>query len=177
MIHADRHIRRALAAFTIPEPLTLDSLFASIQKVYPRPLELLRGEPPIQGLRANGLWITRPDRDGDAMWVAPELTGAAAVHSLAHELGHFLLGHKPVPLPSAPAEPEPEAYEYLSANFLGGSLLGRARSQEAPLDPEYVQIEDQAEEFAFRLRRVAAQQARETRHRGDPLVERMHHSL
>lgn len=46
-----------------------------------------------------------------------------------------------------------------------------------PLDPAYVQIEEQAEEFAFHLRRVTARQARETRHRGDPLVDRVHHSL
>jgi hypothetical protein len=39
-----------------------------------------------------------------------------------------------------------------------------------------VQIEDEAERFAFLLRRRAADKARDTRHH-DPLVNRLHRSL
>ncbi|MEV0437673.1 hypothetical protein AB0I84_21190 [Streptomyces spectabilis] len=177
--HADSTIRQALDGIVLPDELTVDSLFAAIQELYPRPLELLRGEPPIEGLRANGLWLTRPNADSDAMWVAPELTGAPAVHSLSHEFGHFCLGHEPVVLRAAPkpAAPAAEDFQFLSPAFMDGCLIGRPRSQDGPHDPEYVQLEDQAEKFAFALRRKAAAQARENRHRGDPLLDRLYKVL
>ncbi|QEU90497.1 hypothetical protein [Streptomyces kanamyceticus] len=175
MIHyADSQICRALASFPVPEPLTIDSLFAVIQDRYPRPLELWREDPPLAGLRANGLWLTRPEAESDAIWVAPELTGAAAVHTLAHEVGHIALSHKPVVLP---AEPEPEPYQFLSADFLAGCLMGRTRSQDGPQDPEHVKVEDQAERFAFALRRKALDRARENQHSGDPLLDRLYKAL
>ncbi|GEB50431.1 hypothetical protein [Streptomyces cacaoi] len=174
--HADSRIQRALNRVPVPYPLTLDSLFAVIRDLYPRPLKLLRGAPPVKGLRANGLWLTRPHADSDAMWIAPELTGAAAVHSLAHEAGHFLLGHEPVEISEPAPEPDTE-FQFLSSAFLTGCLLGRARAQDGPHDPEHVQIEDQAERFAFALRRKATELARENRHRGDDLLDRLHHSL
>lgn len=174
--HADSHIRRALATFPVPEPLTVETLFAVIQARYPRPLELWRGEPPLDGLRANGLWLTRPEADSDVIWVAPELTGAAAVHTLAHEGGHIALDHEPVVLP-AKAEPEPESYQFLSSAFLGGCLLGRTRSQDGPHDPDHVKVEDQAEKFAYALRREAVDRARENRHSDDPLLDRLYKSL
>lgn len=176
--HANSQIRSALDSIALPDELTVDSLFAAIQDLYPRPLELLRDEPPIEGLRANGLWLTRPNANSDAMWIAPELTGAAAVHSLAHEAGHFLLGHQPVTLQAKPKPaPEPEDFQFLKPSFLGGCLIGRTRSQDGPHDPEYIQIEDQAEQFAFALRRKATDQARENRHRGDPLLHRLYNVL
>lgn len=179
MIHsADSQIRRALATFSIPEPLAVETLFAVIQDQYPRALELWRGDPPLVGLRANGLWLTRPDADSDVIWVAPELTGAAAVHTLAHEVGHIMLGHKPVVLPAEPdPEPEPEPYQFLSPEFLGGCLIGRTRSHDGPHDPEHVKVEDQAERFAFALRREAADRARENRHSDDPLLDRLYKAL
>ncbi|NGO66995.1 hypothetical protein [Streptomyces boncukensis] len=174
--HADGEVRRALKDVPVPDPLTVESLFAIIQNLYPRPLELQRGAPPLEGLRANGLWLTRPHDGSDAIWIAPELTGAVAVHSLAHEFGHFLLGHPPVEIPTRPA-PEPEPFHYLSPDFLGGCLIGRARSQDGPRDPEYVQIEDQAERFAFALRHKATALARENRHCGDALLHRLYKAL
>ncbi|MER7344225.1 hypothetical protein ABT390_02330 [Streptomyces aurantiacus] len=119
---------------------------------YPRPLELRRGDPPLVGLRANGLWLTRPEAERDAIWVAPALSGVAAEHTLAHEVGHIALGHEPVVLP---AEPEPKPYQYLSSDFLGGCLIGRTRSQEGPQDPKHIKVEDQAERIAFALRRTS----------------------
>ncbi|WP_031102426.1 hypothetical protein [Streptomyces sp. NRRL S-146] len=174
--HADSTIRDALDGFALPDELTVESLFAVIQDLYPRPLELLRGEPPIDGLRANGLWLTRPGTESDAMWIAPELTGAPAVHSLAHEFGHFRLGHEPVVIQTKP-KPAAEEFQFLSPAFLDGCLIGRTRSQDGPHDPEYIQIEDQAERFAFALRRKAAAQARENRHRGDALLDRLYKVL
>ncbi|MFI5664379.1 hypothetical protein [Streptomyces sp. NPDC051684] len=174
--HADPAIRSALDGIALPDLLSVESLFAVVQDLYPRPLELLRGDPPVEGLRANGLWLTRPGEDCDAMWIAPELTGAAAVHSLAHELGHFRLGHTPIVLP-AKRKPAVEEFQYLSPAFTGGCLLGRTRSQDGPHDPEHVQAEDQAERFAFALRRKAAAQARENRHRDDVLLDRLYKSL
>lgn len=173
---ANNKIRRALEAFPVPNPLTVETLFAVMQERYWRPLELWRGPSPITGLHANALWLTRPDADSDVVWLDPALTGAAAVHSLAHENGHIELGHEPLTLPAAAPVAEPEPYEFLSPAFLGGCLLGRARSQDTPQDPAYQAVEDAAEAFAFALRRTAAELARDTRHR-DPLVDRLHHSL
>ncbi|PAZ12325.1 hypothetical protein CLM62_30675 [Streptomyces sp. SA15] len=175
MIHRPtKHVQRALDGFQIPVPLTVETLFAAIEERYPRPLELLRGQSPLPGLSASGLWITRPDQESDAMWVDPGLDEEAAVHNLAHEGGHFFLGHQPVLLPAAPpAEP----YEFVSADFLNGCLLGRTRSQEGPHDPEYVEIEDQAEAFAFLLRKKAHEHARDSRYESDPLLDRLHRSL
>ncbi|MEV8344512.1 hypothetical protein [Streptomyces niveus] len=173
----DRKVRQALAALPVPNPLTVDTLFAVMRERYrlryERPLELLRGPSPFPGLHANALWFTRPDEDSDAVWVDAALTGAAAVHSLGHEWGHQEMGHTPLLLPYAP---EPKPYEFLSPDFLGGCLFGRARSHDGPQDPEYRRIEDEAEGFAYLLRRTAADQARDTRHH-DPLVTRLHHSL
>ncbi|MFJ4880103.1 hypothetical protein ACIP93_33515 [Streptomyces sp. NPDC088745] len=170
----DRKIRTALAAFPVPNPLTVESLFAVMQERYWRPLELWRGASPIPGLHANALWLTRPAAASDVVWLDPALTGAAAVHSLSHENGHIELGHQPLELP---AEPQPaESYDLLHPDFLAGCLFGRARSHDGLQDPAYQQIEDQAERFAFQLRRAAAEQARNTRHH-DPLVDRLHHSL
>ncbi|MGA4842154.1 hypothetical protein [Streptomyces sp. G45] len=175
MIHyADSPIRRAVATFPVPDPLTVESLFDVIRRGYHRPLELWRGQPPLKGLRANGLWLTRPDARSDVIWVAPELNGAAAVHTLAHEGGHIALGHQPVQLP---AEPEPEPFQFLSPSFLGGCLIGRTRSQEGPQDPEHVKVEDQAEKFAFALRRKALDHARENQHSGDPLLHSLYKVL
>lgn len=175
MIHRpDIHVQQALVGFQLPVPLTIETLFAAIEERYPRPLELLRGESPLPGLPASGLWLTRPDRESDAMWVDPGLNGAAAVHVLAHEAGHFFLGHRPIELP---ATPPPEPYEFVSADFLDGCLLGRTRSQEGPHDPEYVEIENQAEAFAFLLRKRADQRARDTRYQSDPLLHRLHRAL
>lgn len=172
----DRKIRRTLEAFPVPNPLTVETLFAVMQERYPRPLELWRGPSPITGLHANALWLTRPDAESDVVWLDPALTGAAAVHSLSHENGHIELGHQPFTLSAAAPAEEPEPFEFLSPAFLGGCLLGRARSHDVQPDPEYQAVEDQAERFAFALRRTAADQARDTRH-GDPLVDRLHHSL
>ncbi|AJC54463.1 MULTISPECIES: hypothetical protein [Streptomyces] len=176
MTHADKHIRSALDDFPIPDPLTITSLFEVVRSRYPGPgrLELWRGAPPLTGLRANGLWLTLPDRDLDAIWVAPELHGAAAVHTLAHEAGHIALGHVPFELST---QPEPEPYEYLSPEFLSGSLIGRPRSQDGGLAPDEARIEDEAEQFAFALRRTAADQAHARRFQSDPLLDRLHHSL
>ncbi|MFF9901344.1 hypothetical protein [Streptomyces longispororuber] len=172
----DRDIRQALAALPVPNPLTVDSLFAVMQARYPRPLELWRGPSPLPGLHANALWLTRPDADSDVVWLDPALTGAAATHSLGHEFGHQALGHQPLVLP-APAPPAAEeTYEFLSEDFLGGCLFGRARSHEGPQHPEYIRLEDEAERFAFLLRRTADKAARDKRHH-DPLVDRLHHSL
>ncbi|MGI5337758.1 hypothetical protein ACQEVS_10315 [Streptomyces sp. CA-181903] len=176
--HADRRIRRALDDLVLPDEVTVDSLFAAVQSVYPKPLELLRGEPPIEGLHANGLWLTRPDTGTDAVWIAPELSGAAAVHSLAHEIGHILLGHEPVVLRTKPQyEPEPEDFHFLSPDFLGGCLIGRTRSYNGPQDPTYQQIETEAERFAFMLRRTADHKARDSQFGADPFLDRLHHSL
>ncbi|MFB8120610.1 hypothetical protein ACFQ6U_13480 [Streptomyces sp. NPDC056465] len=182
----DRKIRTALAAFPVPNPLTVESLFAAMQERYGRPLELWRGPSPLPELHANALWLTRPGASVDVVWLDDALTGAAAVHSLAHEGGHMELGHKPFSLPARPStlsanRPDgpleaAKSYEFLSPDFLGGCLLGRARSHDGPQDPEYQQIEDEAERFAFLLRRTAADHARDTRH-ADPLVDRLHHSL
>ncbi|MEU5748273.1 hypothetical protein ABZ804_22375 [Streptomyces sp. NPDC047726] len=182
----DRKIRTTLAAFPVPNPLTVDSLFAVMQERYLRPLELWRGPSPLPGLHANALWLTRPEADSDVIWLDPALTGAAATHSLSHENGHIELGHKPLSLPAEPSTPstnrpdglleEAAPYEFLSPDFLGGCLLGRARSHDGPQSPAYQRIEDEAEQFAFLLRRTAADQARDTRHL-DPLVDRLHHSL
>ncbi|MET8717441.1 hypothetical protein ABZV52_30195 [Streptomyces sp. NPDC004735] len=182
----DRRIRTALAAFPVPNPLTVESLFAVMQERYGRPLELWRDASPLPGLHANALWLTRPGEDSDVVWLDPALTGAAATHSLSHENGHIELGHKPLALPAQPLSPKTnrpdgplrssEPYEFLSADFLGGCLLGRARSHDGPQDPLYQQIEDEAERFAFLLRRTAADQARNSRH-PDPLVDRLHQSL
>jgi hypothetical protein len=171
----DREVRRALEEFSAPNPLTVESLFDVIARNYHRPLDLLRGECPLPGLHANALWLTRPHLPSDAIWLDSALTGSAEVHSLAHEYGHILLGHQPVILPTDP-EPEPE-YELLSADFLGGCLLGRARSQDGPSDPLYQRYETQAEDFAHLLRRKAADQARDTRYQADPLLDRLHRSL
>lgn len=173
---ADSTIQLALDGIPLPKRLTVTSLFAVVQDLYPRPLELLRGEPPIEGLRANGLWVTRPGEESDAMWVPPELTGSSAVHSLAHEFGHFRLEHEPVVIRAKP-KPAAEDFQFLSTNFLGGCLLGRARSQDTSQDPEYIRVEDQAEQFAFLLRRKAAVQARENRHSDDPLLDRLYKAL
>ncbi|WP_328491205.1 hypothetical protein [Streptomyces zaomyceticus] len=172
----DRKIRTALAAFPVPNPLTVETLFDVMRERYWRPLELWRGPSPIPGLHANALWLTRPDADSDVVWLDPALTGAAATHSLSHENGHIELGHRPLELPATPAEAEPESYDFLSPDFLGGCLFGRARSHDAPQDPEYQRVEDEAERFAFLLRRSAAQLAHDTRH-NDPLVDRLHNSL
>ncbi|MFK0159088.1 hypothetical protein ACIQVK_44340 [Streptomyces sp. NPDC090493] len=173
----DRKIRQALAAVSIPTPLTVDTLFAVMQERYQlrygRLLELLRGPCPIPGLNANALWFQRGDEGPDGVWVADALTGAAAVHNLGHEWGHQEMGHKPLLLP---VKPKPEPYQFLSPDFLGGCLFGRARSHEGPQDPEYVRIENEAEGFAYLLRRKAAEHARDSRHH-DPLVDRLHHSL
>jgi hypothetical protein len=169
----DPTIRRALKAFPIPNPLTVESLFAVLQERYPRPLELWRGPSPLPGLHANALWLTRPGEGSDVIWLDQALTGAAAVHSLSHEIGHIELGHTPLEMPTRQREPEP--YKHLSQAFLGGNLLCRARSHEGPQEPAYRQVEDQAEQFAFELRRAAAAQT-EARH-GDPLVDRVRHSL
>ncbi|MER6109272.1 hypothetical protein [Streptomyces hirsutus] len=171
----DRKIRRLLADFPIPNPLTVETLFAVMSERYRRPLRLWRGPSPLPGLHANALWLTRPDDDSDVIWLDPALTGAAAVHSLSHENGHIELGHRPLEVPAA-HRPAPPEYQFLSADFLGGCLLGRARSHEGPQDPEYQQVEDEAERYAFALRRRAAEQARDTRHH-HPLVDRLHHSL
>ncbi|MFJ4988704.1 hypothetical protein ACIP9H_33505 [Streptomyces sp. NPDC088732] len=173
----DREIYQALEAFPVPEPLTVETLFSAMQERYPRPLELWRGKPsPIPGLHANALWMTRPQHDSDVIWLDPALTGLAAVHSLAHELGHIQLDHKPLVLPATPVADE-DTYEFLSPEFLGGCLLGRTRSQEGPADPHYQRIEDQAENFAFLLRRRAAAQAHNSRYQADPLLDRLHNSL
>lgn len=177
----DRKIRQTLAALAVPNPLTVDSLFAVMreryQVMYSRALELWRGPSPFPGLHANALWLTRPDADSDVVWLDPALTGAAAIHSLGHEFGHQAMRHKPLVLPAAPQPAEPETYEFLSPDFLGGCLFGRARSHDGSQDPEYIRVEDEAERFAFILRRAAADQARDTRHNHDPLVERLHRSL
>ncbi|OVZ99508.1 hypothetical protein B9W64_37580 [Streptomyces sp. CS159] len=172
----DRKIRTALAAFPVPNPLTVDSLFAVMRERYPRPLELWRGPSPLPGLHANALWLTRPDADSDVVWLDPAQTGAAAVHSLSHENGHIELGHKPLEMPTEPRPAESETYELLHPDFLAGCLFGRARSHEGLQDPAYQRIEDEAERYAFTLRRFAAEQARDTRHH-DPLVDRLHQSL
>ncbi|MFF4902310.1 hypothetical protein [Streptomyces sp. NPDC001068] len=174
----DREVRQTLAALTVPNPLTVDSLFAVMrdhyQTCYSRALELWRGASPFPQIHANALWLTRPHADSDVVWLDPALTGAAAVHSLGHEFGHQALRHKPLELPTEPRQAE--TYEFLSSEFLDGCLFGRARSHDGPQDPEYVRVEDAAERFAFLLRRTAADQARDTRHH-DPLVGRLHDSL
>ncbi|MFF2522173.1 hypothetical protein [Streptomyces liangshanensis] len=172
----DRKIRQALAGLSVPNPLTVDTLFAVMRERYPRPLELWRGTSPFPSLHANALWLTRPDHESDVVWLDPALTGAAATHSLSHEFGHQLMGHKPLVLHPPAGADEPEAYQFLSSDFLSGCLFGRARSHSGPQDPEYVRIEDEAEGFAFLLRRTAAERASDTRHH-DPLVDRLHHSL
>lgn len=176
----DGSIWKALETFAVPVPLTVDSLFAEMRKHYlddyGRDLELHGGPSPIPGLHANALWLTYPEAAADVVWLDDALTGDAATHSLCHEFGHQKMRHTPLQLPAAPAPAEPDQYEFLSADFLGGCLFGRARSHDGPQDPEYVQIEDQAERFAFLLRRRAADRARATRHH-DPLVDRLHGSL
>ncbi|MFG2795836.1 hypothetical protein [Streptomyces pseudovenezuelae] len=176
----DVKIKKALEDFSVPIPLTVDSLFEVMRQHYlqdyGRELELWRGPCPVPGLHANALWLTRRNADSDVVWLDPALTGAAAIHSLMHEFGHQKLRHQPLELTSAPPAVESEPYEFLSPDFLGGCLFGRARSHTGPQDPEYVRVEDEAERFAFVARRSAADKARDTRHH-DPLVNRLHRSL
>lgn len=123
--------------------------------------------------------------DADHIWVAPETTGAQAVHTYAHELGHQLLGHPPLPvLPTAGGTPPPRleppeeevTFTWLSPAFLGGDLLGvRTRSPHHQRDPLYTEREDEAESFAVLLRRRA--QARDSGRQTDPLLDRLHRSL
>jgi hypothetical protein len=174
----DRKVRQALASLTVPIPLTVDSLFAIMREhyeaAYSRALELWRGASPLPGIHANALWLTRPHADSDVVWLDPALSGAAAVHSLGHEFGHQALRHTPIELPAEPRQAE--TYEFLSGDLLDGCLFGRARSHDGPQDPAYVRVEDEAERFAFLLRRTAADQAHDSRHH-DPLVGRLHDSL
>ncbi|MFI7301340.1 hypothetical protein [Streptomyces sp. NPDC050121] len=176
----DRKIKKALEGISVPAPLTVDSLFPVMREHYlvdyGRDLELWRGASPLPGLHANALWLQRPDASSDAVWVDPALTGDAATHSLTHEWGHQKMRHTALVLRAAPPPAEPEPYQFLSSDFLGGCLFGRARSHDGPQDPEYVRIEDEAERFAFLTRRVAADKARDARHH-DPLVDRLHRSL
>ncbi|MET8696837.1 hypothetical protein ABZV65_30355 [Streptomyces bauhiniae] len=176
----DRKIRSVLAAFPVPNPLNVDSLFAVMRERYlrrhQRPLELRRGPSPLPGFQANALWVTRPADGSDFVWLDPSLQGSAAVHSLGHENGHIELGHTPLEIAATPMPAEPEPFDMLPDAFVGGCLLGRARSTEGSHDPAYKLVEDEAERYAFLLRRAADDQARESRHR-DPLVGRLHHSL
>ncbi|GGR75047.1 hypothetical protein GCM10010252_11800 [Streptomyces aureoverticillatus] len=84
------------------------------------------------------------------------------------------LGHEPVVLP---ADPEPQPYQYVSSAFLGGCLTGHTRSQKGPQGPEHVKVEDQAERFAFALRRKARDRAREDQHSDAPLLDRLYKAL
>ncbi|MFK0279450.1 hypothetical protein ACIQVL_03115 [Streptomyces sp. NPDC090499] len=176
----DGKIKKALADLSLPVPLTADSLFAVMrehyQTHYGRALDLWRGPSPVPGLHANALWLTRSGAESDVVWLDDALTGDAATHSLSHEFGHQRLRHRPLELPAEPPSAKPKTYEFLSPDFLGGCLFGRARSHDGPQDPEYVRVEDEAERFAFLLRRRAADMARDTRHH-DPLVNRLHRSL
>ncbi|MGR3937007.1 hypothetical protein [Streptomyces sp. BRA346] len=115
--------------------------------------------------------------------MSPETVGAQAVHTYAHELGHQLLGHPPLPVvpvseePPEPAESEESVtFTWLSPAFLGGDLLGvRTRSSSHQRDPLYTEREDEAESFAVLLRRIA--EARKSGRHADPLLDRLHRSL
>ncbi|MGW7236999.1 hypothetical protein [Streptomyces sp. NPDC054804] len=177
-----RRCAAALDGFPVPHPLTLETLHQAAVEQHHRPLVLHR-EPFPPGLqRPCGLWW--PTEEADHIWVAPEAAGAQAVHTYAHELGHQLLGHPPLPVvradetPPQPAEAEEETvtFTWLSPAFLGGDLLGvRTRSPHNRRDPLYVEREDEAESFAMLLRQRAG--AHSSGRHTDPLLDRLHRSL
>ncbi|MER6010214.1 hypothetical protein [Streptomyces bluensis] len=124
--------------------------------------------------------------------MAPEATGAQEVHTYAHELGHQLLGHPPLPAISAEEKPpelaEPDelaepagpeeavTFTWLSPAFLDGDLLGvRTRSPHHRRDPLYTEREGEAESFAMLLRHRA--EVRNSGRHADPLLDRLHRSL
>ncbi|WP_167163064.1 ImmA/IrrE family metallo-endopeptidase [Streptomyces sp. MBT27] len=181
-----QRITDALRGFDIPFPLTVDSLHQAMQEQRDRPLILHREAFPSKLEQPCGLWW--PDDEGrDHVWINPQAIGLQGVQSLAHELGHMLLGHPPLKeLPAGLLNPaEPAAWEIedlaaeftlLSPAFLDGSFLGvRARSRDVRRDPEYVLHEEEAENFGSLLRRRAMVQGRD-RH-DDPLLDRLHRSL
>ncbi|WP_406354173.1 hypothetical protein [Streptomyces sp. NBC_00658] len=178
----------ALDSFPIPYPLTLETLHRAAVEHHDRPLALHRDPFPPGLQRPCGLWW--PMEDADHIWVAPEAAGAQAVHTYAHELGHQLLGHPPLPVISAedrpPEPPEPSAlpeppeeemtFAWLSPAFLDGDLLGvRTRSPHHRRDPLYTEREDEAESFAMLLRQRA--EVRSSDRHADPLLDRLHRSL
>ncbi|WP_425245434.1 hypothetical protein [Streptomyces sp. NEAU-NA10] len=176
-----RRCVEALDGFPVPHPLTIETLHRAAVEHHDRPLVLHR-EPFPPGLqRPCGMWW--PTEEADHIWVAPEAAGAHAVHTYAHELGHQLLGHPPLPLiaagekPSEPVEPaESVTFTWLSPAFLDGDLLGvRTRSSSRHRDPLYTEREDEAESFAVLLRQRAA--AHSSGRHADPLLDRLHRSL
>lgn len=171
----------ALDGFPIPYPLTLETLHQAAVEYHDRRLVLHR-EPFPPGLqRPCGLWW--PTEEADHIWVAPEVTGAQAIHTYAHELGHRFLGHPPLPVapaegkPPAPVEPEEAVtFTWLSPAFLSGDLLGvRTRSRNHNRDPLYTEREGEAEFFAALLRQRA--ERRDSGRHADPLLDRLHRSL
>jgi hypothetical protein len=171
----------ALEGFPVPYPLTLETLHRAAVEHHHRSLVLHR-EPFPPGLqRPCGLWWSTAE--ADHIWVAPETAGAQEVHIYAHELGHQLLGHPPLPVVPAEEEPpervEPEeavTFTWLSPAFLEGDLLGvRTRSPHHRRDPQYTEREAEAESFAALLRRRAVPHGA-GRHT-DPLLDRLHRSL
>lgn len=173
---ARQRCESVLRDFTLPFPLTLESLLEAAREFHGRPITLHRNEFPASIERPCGLWWR--DDDGDHIWVAPTFTGSQAVHAFAHELGHLLLGHPPIALGGPRSEDEPPAptFKWLSPRFLNGDLLGvRTRAHSSHRDPQYVANEGEAEGFASLLRRKAASQARD-RH-VDPLLNQLNNSI
>uniref|UniRef100_UPI003F495D58 hypothetical protein n=1 Tax=Streptomyces sp. CA-136453 TaxID=3240050 RepID=UPI003F495D58 len=184
-----QRITDALREFVIPFPLTVDSLLQAMQDQRDRPLILHREAFPSKLEQPCGLWW--PDSEGrDHVWINPQAVGVQGVQSLAHELGHMLLGHPPLKelppgltdptAPAAPAMPELDElmaeFTLLSPAFLDGSYLGvRTRSRDVRRDPEYILHEEEAENFGSQLRRRAMVQGRD--HHNNPLLDRLHRNL
>ncbi|MFI1733995.1 hypothetical protein ACH40E_33240 [Streptomyces acidicola] len=174
----------ALDGFPVPFPLTLKTLHQAAAEHHHRPLVLHREPFPPGIQRPCGLWW--PTEEADHIWVAPEAAGAQEVQTYAHELGHQLLGHPPLPVIPAeeqaselpePAEPEEAVtFTWLSPAFLDGDLLGvRTRSPHHRRDPLYTEREGEAESFAMLLRQRA--EVRNSGRHADPLLDRLHRSL
>jgi hypothetical protein len=96
---ANQQIEAALDSLDLPDPLTFDSLFEAVREQWERPLTLHRDPHPLSLNRPCGLWWRSPE-GADHIWVAPETRGAQALHILGHEIGHMMLDHPPMELPS-----------------------------------------------------------------------------